>query len=266
MKYGFIGAGNIAEAAIAGMLAKGVAAACDIAIVEQYPSRLEYMCKKYQIASCGDAETLAVYAETVFIAVKPHQLAGVLAGLREALAKTMPLVVYIAAGKSIAFAEEALDGVKVPLVRVMPNVNAAVGESVTWFCGNAHVTEAHKAVVRHCFDAMGMTFEIDETYSSVYSAIGASAPAFAYMFIESVAKAAHKAGLDKKKALEVAAQMTLGSAKMVLESGEHPSVLVDKVCSPGGMTIEGVCSLEADSFSTAVIKAVDAAITKDKKL
>ena len=266
MKYGFIGAGNIAEAAIKGMLAKGAAEPADIAIVEQAPARLEYMCKTYKVSSCADAETLAIHADTLFIAVKPHQLADVLAGLRGVFANKKPLLVYIAAGKHIAFAEEALGGAIVPLVRVMPNVNAAVGESVTWFCGNALVGDKHREVVRHCFDAMGMTFEINEAQSSVYTAIGASAPAFAYLFIESVAKAAHKAGLSKKEAIEIAAKMTLGSAKMVLESGEHPQVLVDKVCSPGGMTIEGVCSLEADGFPTAVIKAVDAAIAKDKKL
>jgi len=266
MKYGFIGAGNIAEAVIAGMLKNGAAQAADIAIVEQYPARLEYMCKTYKVASCGEAATLAAHAETLFVAVKPHQLADVLAGLRDVFAQRKPLLVYIAAGKSIAFAEEALGGAVVPVVRVMPNVNAAVGESVTWFCGNVLVGDKHREIVQHCFNAIGRTFAIDEAYSSVYTAIGASAPAFAYLFIESVAKAAHKAGLDKKKAIELAAQVALGSAKMVLESDEHPQVLIDKVCSPGGMTIEGICSLEADGFSTAVIKAVDAAVAKDKKL
>ena len=107
---------------------------------------------------------------------------------------------------------------------------------------------------------------ISENLFSVYSAIGGCSPAFSYMFIDSLARAAVKNGMPKSVALEVAAGAVLGSAKMILESQEHPWQLVDQVCSPGGTTIEGVTSLQNDGFESAVMDAVQAAIDKDKRL
>ena len=101
---------------------------------------------------------------------------------------------------------------------------------------------------------------------SVHSVIGGAAPAFAYLYIDALSRAAVKAGMPKKQALELTAQTVLGSAKMVLESGEHPWELIDQVCSPGGTTIEGVCSLEANGFETTLCKAFDAVYEKDKRL
>lgn len=107
---------------------------------------------------------------------------------------------------------------------------------------------------------------IEEKIFSIYSAIGGCSPAFAYMFIDSLARAAVKNGMPKAQALEVAAGAVMGSAKMILQSSEHPWELVDQVCSPGGTTIEGVAALQSEGFESIVGKAVEAAYHKDKSL
>ena len=112
----------------------------------------------------------------------------------------------------------------------------------------------------------GKGIEIEEKLFSIYTAIGGCSPAFAYMFIDSLARGAVKNGMTKDAALKVAAQAVLGSAKMILESNEHPWKLVDAVCSPGGTTIEGVASLQEDGFEASVISAVEASFNKDKSL
>jgi len=265
MKYGFIGAGNIAMAIMKGMLSGGGAEADDIAIFDINMLRQAEICAALGVTAFVTAEEIVKNAETVFFAVKPHQLADVLTNLRDVLTVTRPLIVSIAAGKTLDFVE-TYAGADMAVVRALPNINAVVGESMTWICGNKNVSQAQTDIVLHCFNAIGKTVVIDEKLHSVYTTIGASAPAFAYLFIESIAKAAHKAGLSKAQALEIAAQTTLGSARMILESNKHPWELIDEICSPGGMTIEGICSLEENRFQSTVVAAVEATIAKDKRL
>ena len=116
------------------------------------------------------------------------------------------------------------------------------------------------------FQTIGTVAEVEESQVDVFSVIGGAAPAFAYLYIDALARAAVKAGMPKKQALEITAATVLGSAKMVLESGEHPWALVDQVCSPGGTTIEGVTALQANGFESTLCKAFDAVLEKDKKI
>ncbi|MBO7318522.1 MAG: pyrroline-5-carboxylate reductase, partial [Clostridia bacterium] len=129
-----------------------------------------------------------------------------------------------------------------------------------------NVSEDELMFVKALCESFGIAVNISENLFSAYSAIGGCSPAFAYMFIDSLARGAVKNGMPKDIALEVAAGAVLGSAKMILESNEHPWALVDQVCSPGGTTIEGVTSLKNDGFESAVMNAVQAAIDKDKRL
>ena len=148
----------------------------------------------------------------------------------------------------------------------MPNINAKVQAAISAFCGNERATAEDKEFILDFCNAFGRGIEIAEKNFSIYSAIGGCSPAFAFMFIDSLARAAVKNGMTKADALETAAQAVLGSAKLILESDEHPWKLVDAVCSPGGTTIEGVCSLQESGFEAAVEKAVEASYNKDKRL
>ena len=182
-----------------------------------------------------------------------------------AAALKVKLVISIAAGKPLSFYEEYL-GNDARIVRVMPNINAVVGEAISAFCAGSTVSDDDKDFVRKLLSSFGKAIELAEDKFSIYSAIGGCSPAFAYMFIDSMARAAVKNGMSKSDALMVSAQAVLGSAKMVLESGVHPWELIDRVCSPGGTTIEGVRALENSAFPAAVEKAVDSSFEKDQKL
>lgn len=170
----------------------------------------------------------------------------------------------IAAGKTTEFIEKLL-GFKAPVIRIMPNINATVLEAMSAYCCSESVTDDQKEFVNKLCSSFGKVMPLSESYFPLFCSIAGCAPAYAYMFIDSLARSAVKNGMNKSVALEIAAQTVLGSAKKILESDEHPWELIDKVCSPGGTTIEGIVSLQKDGFESAVCNAVDAALQKDKK-
>ena len=148
----------------------------------------------------------------------------------------------------------------------MPNINAVVAEAICGYCGNEKTTKDDLDFVQKMCSCFGKAIELPEEKFPIFGVIGGCSPAYAYMFIDAMARAAVKNGLPKQQALEISAQAVLGSAKMILESGEHPWELIDKVCSPGGTTIEGVLALQRDGFEAAVADAVESAFEKDRKL
>ena len=134
------------------------------------------------------------------------------------------------------------------------------------FCGNGLVTEAHRGVVRQIFEAVGEVVELEEHLFPVFSAIAGCSPAFSLLYVEALAQTGVKYGLPKTLSLRIAAQAVLGTTRLVQETGEHPRILIDQVCSPGGTTIEGVCALQREGFEAAVQAAVDASLEKDRRL
>jgi pyrroline-5-carboxylate reductase len=265
MQYGFIGAGVIASAIIRGMAHNKAARRDELSVYDIDFEKAAQLAAEIGLNACGSIDALIQSCDVVFLTIKPDKLAGVLEAGREALNAKRPLVVSVVAGKEFSFIRDAA-GFDLPAARVMPNTNAAVGESMSIVCFNGFVTDTQKAIVRRCFEAVGKIYESCETHMPALSCMCGCAPAYAYMFIDALAKSAHKAGIDKQAAIRLAAQTVLGSAKMVLESPLHPAVLTDRVCSPGGTTIEGVCELERRAFQAAVVAAVDKAIEKNAKL
>ena len=152
------------------------------------------------------------------------------------------------------------------IIRIMPNTACAVGQGVLLVCANANVTAQELAEFEEMMEHSGVVDRIDEKLIDAASAVSGCGPAYAYMFIEALADGGVKCGLPRAKAIRYAAQMLLGSAEMVLQSGKHPELLKDEVCSPGGSTIAGVAALEEHGFRSACIDAVDAAYEKTKKL
>lgn len=266
MNYGFIGAGNMAGAIIKGMtIGTGSFDGKDIYVYDLNQLSAEKLADICKINVCGSAEELIAASDVLILAVKPNVLPEVVTDVKEKILAKSPLVISIAAGKTLEFLEELISS-DLPIVRVMPNINAKVGCATSAFCTTSSVTEEQKETVIKLFSTVGSITELSEKQFSIHGVIGGAAPAFAYLYIDALSRAAVKAGMTKKQAIELTAQTVLGSAKMVLESGEHPWELIDQVCSPGGTTIEGVCSLEASGFETALCKAFDAVYEKDKKL
>ena len=248
MKIGFIGLGNMATAMIGGMIKQEIVSAKDIlgsARTEQTVKKAE---DAFGITGCKDNAEVAGQADILFLAVKPQMYPDVIGHIKDAV-KPETIVVSIAPGKTIAWLTE-LFGKEVKLVRCMPNTPALVGEGCTGVCKAENVTDA----------------EMEQVLSLLNSVVGVSgsSPAYVFMFIEAMADAAVMDGMPRTQAYEFAAQSVLGSAKMVLETGMHPGVLKDMVCSPAGTTIEAVRVLEKSGFRSAVIEAQKACVEKAK--
>ncbi len=261
MTYGFIGCGNMAGAIINALLDAKFLERVQINIFDVNEDNSVAFAKKSGVNRMENYEALIQGSDVVVLGVKPFVLPRLLTEAKDLIKQYAPLVVSIAASKTIAEIETLL-GFAPPIVRVMPNMNAKVLQCMSGICKNAAVTEAQHKIVTDMFGAIGETMDIDEELFGAFTVIASCSPAFTYMYIDALARAAVKLGLNKKQALKIAAQTTLGSAKTLLETDEHPWELIDRVCSPRGMTIEGVSSLQRDGFEAAVAAAVEKAFAK----
>ena len=265
MKIGFIGCGNMANAIIDGIIEKEIVKAQDVNIFDIFYPAVEGVASKHGVQLCESAADIVKNSDCVILAVKPNVLSKVLDEINYALKEKRVLLISIAAGKTIEFIRNSLTHDNA-IIRVMPNINAKVGEAISAYTANKITTKEDKELTEKLFGGVGKVMYLEEAQFPLFGVLGGCSPAFAYMFIDSLARAGVKNGMKKETALYVAAQAVLGSAKMILDSNEHPWDLVDKVCSPGGTTIEGVASLQKDGFENSVINAVDKAVDKDKKL
>jgi len=262
---GVIGLGNMASAIVKGMVNAGFVSSDQVVASARNQEKLIDYSLELGVRAASSNEEVIHMADTVIIAIKPGMFATVLPPLKEAFQIKRPLVISVAAGVTLERMESLL-GTGIPVVRAMPNVNAQVGESMTGLCGNAEAGAGQRADVEAMFNTFGRTAWLDESMFGIFSAVAGASPAFTFMFIEGLAKGGLKAGMAKKDAVRAAAQAVLGSALLVLESGEAPLKLVDTVCSPGGTTIAGVGSLEESAFVAAVMRAVEATNRRDKEV
>ena len=256
MKFGFIGLGNMGGAILRGMRNSEKFADAEI-------FGFDPVIRDAQAVYCESAAAVCEKADAVICAVKPQVIEDVLKSVAEKLAGK--LLISIAAGKTIEFLSGCV-GESTHVVRVMPNINATVLSATSAFCAGEGATEEEKEAVRDIFATIGTVTELEEKHFSTFSAVASCSPAFTYMYIDALARAAVRAGMPRAQAQSIAASSVLGSAKMVMDSGKHPMELCDMVCSPGGTTIEGVMALRELGFENAVHEAVRAAIDKDKKL
>ncbi len=258
-QYGFIGMGNMGYAMLKGLL-KDVPQD-QITFYERFAERREDVeagCGVSAAESCMDCVKKSAY---VIMAVKPQQYDAVIAEIREAVAADQ-IIISIAPGISVEDLKNRI-GKPCRVVRAMPNTPALVGAGMTGVCyDTALFTEEEQSVIRSIFESFGRMEFLDEKLMDAVVCASGSSPAYVYMFIEALADSVVKYGMPRATAYEMAAQTVLGSAKMVLETGEHPGRLKDMVCSPGGTTIAGVAALEEYGMRNSVIKATDACYEK----
>lgn len=262
---GFIGTGNMASAMIGGILQSGLHQAEEIIISDASTKALETLAFKFpglQTAT-GNKET-AEKADLLILAVKPHIYPLVIEEITPVLTPET-LLVTIAAGVTLSSMKGWLKK-EAKVVRTMPNTPALVGEGMTALCPNQQVKEEECLRVEKLFQCFGRTERLPESQINAFTSLCGSSPAWIFMAIEALVDGAVLKGLPRQTAYAMAAQAVLGSAKMVLETGEHPGVLKDRVCSPGGTTIEAVASLERDGFRTALIQAVEVCTEKADRL
>jgi pyrroline-5-carboxylate reductase len=262
-RTGFIGGGNMAEAIIKGLLAGGVPAA-DLAVSEPSEQRRAHLAERYGIEVGTDNEALCRSCDTVVLAVKPQVYGFALQGIDETLSAGKLFISIMAGVKTSAL--EAKLGATARVVRVMPNTPALVLAGATAIARGAAATDDDLALTRRIFDLVGISCVVDEKLLDAVTGLSGSGPAYVLTFIEALSDAGVKHGLTRDVATALAAQTVYGTAKMLLETREHPAVLKSNVASPGGTTIAGMHALDQDGFRGATMNAVEAATIRSKEL
>jgi len=261
---GFIGAGNMAAALVKGLLHAKVVPPEGIIVSDVKPERLAQLKEEHGIRTTQDNHELVKASDVIVLSVKPQVIDKVL-GLVGADVKSTQLVISVAAGVPVSAIEGRLpDGTHV--VRTMPNTPATVQAGATAIAPGTHATEEDLEVARALFSAVGRVVTLDESLLDAVTGLSGSGPAYVMLMIEALADGGVKVGLHRDTALLLAAQTVYGSAKLLLETGEHPGRLKDMVTSPGGTAIAGLHTLESGGLRRTLIDAVETATNRSAQL
>ena len=263
-KIAILGSGNMGEALVKGLLRAGKAAPEALTCSEPRAERREEMQKRYGVHVTADNRAACAQADIIVIAVKPQSIDVLLDEIAPAV-DAKKLVISIAAGVPIGAIARKL-GAGVRIIRTMPNTPALVGAGATALARGPHATDGDLEQALALFEAVGVAVVVEEHHLDAVTGLSGSGPAFVFMAIEALADGGVKVGLARPIALALAAQAVMGSAKLVLETGEHPGRLKDQVTSPGGTSIAGVHALESGGFRAALIAAVEAATKRSREL
>ncbi len=203
-------------------------------------------------------------SDLILLGVKPFQVPDLIAEIRPALTKDKTLISFAASVKTRSI-EEAT-GLEIAVIRAMPNTPSALGAGAAALCRGRFVKPEQMEMAERIFETVGRTVTVDEKHMDAVTGLSASGPAYIYIIIEALAEAGVKVGLSRDVATQLAAQTTLGAAKMVLETGYHPAMLKDAVTTPAGCTIDGILELEEGGLRVTLIKAVMRATQRAKEL
>jgi pyrroline-5-carboxylate reductase len=263
-KIGLLGAGNLAEALIRGLLASGTVSRDQLRASDIRAERLAQLERDYQITVHTDNETLVRWANVVVLAVKPQVVARVLDEVAGALGWET-LLISVAAGVPVRALQARLSADS-RIVRVMPNTPALVLAGATAVAPGAHATEDDVATTMALFQAVGRSAVVDESVMDVATGLSGSGPAYVMLVLEALADGAVRLGMPRETAVLLAAQTLFGAAKLQLETGRHPAELRDMVTSPGGTTAAGLHALEAGGLRATLIRAVEEATRRAAEL
>jgi pyrroline-5-carboxylate reductase len=260
MKIAFIGGGNMGEAMLAALLDKGLSSPQDISVSDISQSRRQYLKRKYGVVAGNDNRMAVVRGEVVVLAIKPQNLAEVMAELKGQI-KPAQLVLSIIAGAKISTLCQGLKHNRV--VRAMPNTPARIGEGMTVWAATGEVTLRQKKWAGSILGAMGKELYVaDEKYIDMTTAVSGSGPAYFFLFVEALMGAAVDIGFSREMARELVLETMLGAGHLIQKSGREPAELRRMVTSPGGTTAEALLEFEKGKFSDLVKKAVSATYRK----
>ncbi|GAC1537939.1 MAG: pyrroline-5-carboxylate reductase [Polyangiales bacterium] len=261
---GFVGAGNMAEALVKGLLHAKVVPSGGIIVSDVKTERLAHFTDLHGVRTTQDNHELVRTSDVIVLSVKPQVIDKVL-GLIGGDVKSGQLVISVAAGVPVSAIEARLpQGTHV--VRTMPNTPATVQAGATAIAPGTHATDEDLEVARALFAAVGRVVTLDETLLDAVTGLSGSGPAYVMLMIEALADGGVKVGLHRDTALLLAAQTVYGSAKLLLDTGEHPGRLKDMVTSPGGTAIAGLHTLESGGLRRTLIDAVEAATNRAAQL
>jgi len=264
-KIGFIGSGNMGEALVSGLVLSKAAKPENIICSDIDQSLLDDLNEKYNVLITTDNVEVAKKSDIIVYATKPQILGEVLKETAPALDKSK-LIISIAAGVPLAAIAAGLHK-ELRLIRVMPNICAFVKESATAIAAGEYVLDGDIEFAKAIFDLVGESVFIQENIlMDAFTGLSGSGPAYIFTIVDAMADAGVKMGLSRKDSLFLSTQTVLGSAKLLLESGEHPGQLKDRVASPGGTAIAGIHTLEQGGLRTTLINAVESATNRSKEL
>jgi pyrroline-5-carboxylate reductase len=262
-KIGFIGGGNMGEALIKGLI-KGGCAAQDILVAEPDSGRQALLAERYGVGVSADTEGVVRDSSLIVLAIKPQIVPAVLPGIA-GFFREDALLVSIVAGVTSRTLEGYFSG-SPHVVRVMPNTPALVGAGAAALCPGRFATADDLDAALELFKGVGIAHVVSESQMDAVTGLSGSGPAYVYTVIEALAAGGVLEGLPMDKSLALATQTVLGAARLVQESGEHPALLRDRVCSPGGTTIAAVKVLEEQGLRSALINAVAGAARRSREL
>lgn len=261
--FGFIGVGNMG-----GALARAAARVLEpdaLVLANRTAEKAQALAAELGCQAASVDET-AGKSRFLFLGVKPQMMAGLMKQLSPILAAREDRFVLVSMAAGLTMERvRALAGGSYPIIRIMPNTPVSVGAGLIQY-DHRDVTEQELESFCHALSQGGLLDPLPEALIDAGSAVAGCGPAFADLFVEALADGGVACGLPRQKAQLYAAQMLLGSAKLILESGQHPGQLKDAVCSPGGSTIAGVRALERQGFRSACMEAVAAAFEKSAEL
>jgi pyrroline-5-carboxylate reductase len=260
---GFIGTGNMAEALIRGLVHAGVAQKEQILGSDPREERCQEMSERYGVRVIADNVEVARQVDILVLSVKPQVMAKVLEQIGPQI-HPHALVISIAAGIPLAAIERKLPQARV--IRTMPNTPALVGAGATAIAAGGHATDEDIKAARRIFDSVGTTVVLEESQLDAVTGLSGSGPAYIFLIIEALSDAGVKVGLARHNAQALAAQTVFGSAKLLIETNEHPGRLKDMVTSPGGTAIAGLHTLEAGGLRTTLMNAVEEATRRSREL
>ena len=264
MKVAFIGLGNMG-ASLAKAVAKEVTRT-DLLLVNRSPQKVEEFISQYG-GTASSLQQAFEEAEVIFLGVKPYQICPLLEEYQDILGqRSNLLLVSMAAGLELDKMAGVVKNERIGLIRIMPNTPVAIGQGVISLARTQAVTDQQVARVKQLLAGAGTLYEIEEKLMDPATAVAGCGPAFVYQMIEAMADAAVSLGLSREQALQMAAQTFKGAASMVLETGQHPGILKDAVCSPGGSTIAGVNRLEQVGLRGNIIAGVEAAYKRTQEM
>ncbi|MBP5655946.1 MAG: pyrroline-5-carboxylate reductase [Clostridiales bacterium] len=263
MKFTVIGTGNMGKALINGFLTSGMIKPEELCVFDIRKDAADKVASDYGCTSTDDVKTAVEGADYVLMAVKPQHFDNALGGLMPYV-KADAAIISIAAAVKVARIEK-IAGSDRKIFRVMPNTPAQVGSGVSAVVP-VRIEGEQKDFLINLFETCGIVIECDEKTLDVIGCVSGTGPAYVMLFIEAMADAAVKHGIPRADALKIAEATVMGSGKLAFETGTHPAVLKDMVCSPGGTTIAGVAALEEAGLRNAVIKSVDAAYDRTVEL
>ncbi len=264
LKVAIIGAGKMGGILLQAFLKNNLVAAEQIFATVQHEDRAQALSVQFGVEVTTDNVAVAEQADVILLGVKPTQVPALIARIKPVLTPAKMVLSFAASVTTRSIEDGA--GCELAVIRAMPNTPAMIAAGVTALCAGRFVKPEQMAVAQRIFNTVGRSVVVDEKHMDAVTGLSGSGPAFMYIIIEALAEAGVNVGLPRDVATLLAAQTTLGSARMVLETGYHPALLKDQVTTPAGCTVDGILELEEGGLRVTLIKAVKRATQRAKEL